>query len=155
MHKGLDYYFEGHHFKLNPATINKGYLMDALLLRVVAEEACLPKCFDQIWLAMEGDWGGQHYLTVPIKHLTKHTSRKAITRTLNIMDKIAWDCNKGDGCSFCFMLFDNCSSPMFGPEFIDGLWIHEEFKDIRKVIVDGLCLPKNIFIQIGDGSVNK
>ncbi|MFC1640428.1 hypothetical protein ACFL2D_00080 [Patescibacteria group bacterium] len=46
------------------------------------------------WLVMTGDWGGEVYLTIPYKLI----GRKAqILALLRMIDKIAWDCNEGEG----------------------------------------------------------
>jgi len=49
------------------------------------------------WLVLEGDWGGQIYLTVPWSQVGP---KARIEQLLEELDKKAWDCNRGEGASF-------------------------------------------------------
>jgi hypothetical protein len=47
-----------------------------------------------VWLVLQGDWGGQIYLTVPWKCVTYNAK---IGELLRAMNKQAWGCNGQDG----------------------------------------------------------
>ncbi len=47
-----------------------------------------------VWLVLEGDWGGQIYLTVPWKCVAHHAK---IGELLRAMNGLAWGCNGHDG----------------------------------------------------------
>ncbi len=86
------------------------------------------------WLVLEGDWGGQIYLTVP-RRLVGDVS--GIEMLLSELNRIAWPCNDGEGA--CASLYDPMSydqtaddgvcGGMGGGELTDGLWLHEEFDE--------------------------
>jgi hypothetical protein len=87
------------------------------------------------WLVLEGDWGGQIYLTVP-SHLVGEGAR--VDELLEKLDAFAWDCNEGDGRSVYLyepeadeLAFadDGSTVGTTGYRFMDRLWIHPEFKD--------------------------
>ena len=100
------------------------------------------------WLVMEGDWGGQLYLTVPLTRLGPKANPEQLLLEL---DKKAWECNEGDGTRMYLyspsamwkqMEADDdpdeedpwspedayCISGGMGGGFChDGLWLHTEF----------------------------
>ncbi len=78
---------------------------------------------------MEGDWGGQIYLSCPMKHV--NCSRETLQQLLKYLNNIAWDCNEGDGTLLRFQRQspgDEIWGGMGGGKVVDGLWIHEEFE---------------------------
>ncbi|MDF1497256.1 MAG: hypothetical protein P1P90_04300 [Patescibacteria group bacterium] len=104
------------------------------------------------WLIMEGDFGGQIYLTVPLKLLG---SKANPIQLLAELDKIAWDCNEGDGTylylhspSLCLKAMQTAtiedededfdpealanwiSGGMGGGECQSTIWIHPEFSKL-------------------------
>lgn len=77
-----------------------------------------------VWLVLEGDWGGQIYLTVPW-HLVGENAK--IGNLLTRLDKLCWPYNKGDGASA--YLIDGvtvgvCGGMGGGGLNEDGLWLH-------------------------------
>lgn len=86
------------------------------------------------WLILEGDWGGQIYLTVP-SHLVGDWAR--VDELLEKLDTHAWDCNEGLGRSgFLYdpsedghTSEDGFPGGMGGGQLEDRLWLHEEFQD--------------------------
>ena len=95
---------------------------------------------------MEGDYGGQIYLTCPVR-LVKCTE-ETLKRLLSKIDKGEWDCNEGGGASMSFGRAkpgDGVSGGMGGGEVQEGLWMHGGIhpnlaKLIRQVISGELDL---------------
>lgn len=54
--------------------------------------------FNDLYLILEGDWGGQIYLTLPLK-LVKIDKRQIID-ILFYLDNLAWPFNENQGCQF-------------------------------------------------------
>jgi hypothetical protein len=88
------------------------------------------------WLVLEGDWGGQIYLTIPWR-LVGHDA--LVGALLHWLDWLAWECNEGDGARAS--LYDptrhgddpeeGIDGGMGGGELRDGLWLHDEFASER------------------------
>ncbi len=84
------------------------------------------------WLVLEGDWGGQIYVTVPWRLVVADAR---VDLLLSELDRIAWSCNDGAGCfshlydpRLCGDLpVDGVSGGMGGGALEDGLWLHGEF----------------------------
>ena len=49
---------------------------------------------------MEGDWGGQIYLSIPFALLPDDITFEQIDFALEAIDAESWDCNEGDGRSW-------------------------------------------------------
>ncbi len=103
------------------------------------------------WLVLEGDWGGQIYLTVPWRLVGP---RPRIGTLLAELDCLAWACNQGQGAAAGLyepklvlrdMLRDadvpeetrreleewlraSVSGGMGGGRLEQGLWLHDEFR---------------------------
>jgi 3-methyladenine DNA glycosylase AlkD len=78
---------------------------------------------------IEGDYGGQVYLTCPMKYVK--CSHKALLQLASDLDSIYWDDEEG-----CRVYYENYKPPhgifggMGGGVLVDGLWVHPEFEDI-------------------------
>lgn len=84
------------------------------------------------YVIMEGDDGGQIYLSCPMKLV--NCSEETLHTLLKDLDTIAWDCNEGEGRGLFYeKLFpgDGISGGMGGGDVEEGLWIHEEFIDLQ------------------------
>jgi hypothetical protein len=83
---------------------------------------------ESTWLVLQGDWGGQVYLTVPSSLLGPNAKPQGL---LSEMDKYAWDCNEGDGASLFHVQVKHpqhgISGGMGGGRLTNGLWLHDEF----------------------------
>ena len=85
-----------------------------------------------IWLVLEGDWGGQIYLTVPWKLLGADPK---VLPLLKSLDREAWSCNRGEGRQ-AYLLSPrergqktrDVTGGMGGGRLTDGLWLHREFE---------------------------
>ncbi|WP_289355064.1 hypothetical protein [Paenibacillus sp. S-12] len=53
------------------------------------------KAIPDTYVIMEGDWGGQIYLSYPMKYI--NCSEEILHNLLDDLDSIAWDCNEGEG----------------------------------------------------------
>ena len=77
---------------------------------------------------MEGDYGGQIYLTCQMKHIK--CDEETMNKLLHDLDRIEWGCNDEDeGSSIDY----HCVKPgygviggMGGGVVVNGLWIHED-----------------------------
>lgn len=81
------------------------------------------------YVIMEGDWGGQIYLSCPIE-LVK-CNEKSLGILLDDLDEIAWGCNEGEGKGLFYEIHlpgDGVGGGMGGGLVEEGLWIHDEFK---------------------------
>lgn len=79
------------------------------------------------WLVLEGDYGGQIYLTVPKSLVGENADTKTLLAEL---DAKAWDCNEGEGASVYLHTAtknNGVSGGMGGGELTSYLWLHEEF----------------------------
>lgn len=87
------------------------------------------ECPDGVMI-LQGDWGGQIYVVCPVRMVT--CSQAALDDLLQELDKIAWNCNDGEGASVYFeraALGYGIAGGMGGGYAIDGIWIHQEFVD--------------------------
>ena len=77
------------------------------------------------YVIMEGDWGGQIYLTCPAKYIV--CDEDVLKEILKKLDQTSWECNGGDGAGIRFETYDlgdEVSGGMGGGMIMDGLWIH-------------------------------
>lgn len=110
-------------------------------------------------LVMEGDWGGQIYLTVPVQLVI--TPEESVSRLLQELDKIAWACNEGSGMGmYCVpsRQKDGVDGGMGGGKlFPDAVWLHGHFQhergfqkaEVLKLIRDLLGLSPDVKIVMG------
>ena len=64
-----------------------------------------------VYLVLEGDWGGQIYLTVPF---AKVGSNAKLEELLQILDKAAWPCNDEEGVGIALYPVKNLRRGIFG-----------------------------------------
>ena len=110
----------------------------------------LRKNAKRIWLVLEGDHGGQIYLTV---RLDKLGDGALFASLLKKLDTAAWPENDlGD--SWDLYLTDHprrgVEGGMGGGRLRDGVWLHEEFhrdKKWRKMVREELKLKKGTRIS--------
>ena len=76
-----------------------------------------------LWLVLEGDYGGQIYLTLPWRLVRKGAK---IARLLCELDQFAWECNGGDGTDV--HVVDGDCNWLDVDMLKDGLWVHPEFE---------------------------
>lgn len=77
------------------------------------------------YVVMQGDWGGQIYLTCPIKCVT--CDEYMLKKVLRKLDGMCWGCNAGAGADLCYETHrsgDVVPGGMGGGLATDGLWIH-------------------------------
>ena len=78
---------------------------------------------------IEGDYGGQVYLTCPMKYVK--CSHKALLQVASDLDGMYWDNEQG-----CNVYYEDYKSPhgvfggMGGGVVIDGLWMHPDFDEV-------------------------
>jgi len=89
-------------------------------------------------LIMEGDYGGQIYLTCPMKYV--QCGPEAIKQLILELDSMAWACNEGDGAEISYMTHwdgsdgESVGGGMGGGFVVDGLWVHGEFSKLKDSI---------------------
>jgi hypothetical protein len=86
-------------------------------------------------LVMEGDYGGQIYLSCPMKLV--QCGPKEIESVLRDLDTMAWGCNEGDGADTYYLRRQSGQGiwgGMGGGIVLDGLWVHEEFTHLKDAI---------------------
>jgi hypothetical protein len=79
------------------------------------------------YVIMEGDWGGQIYLTAPV-HLLRCGAAE-LESILGELDAHAWSCNDGEGRGFFFEehgASEGISGGMGGGATLSDLWLHPE-----------------------------
>lgn len=69
------------------------------------------------YLILSGDWGGQIYLTVPLKEVKNPSN---ILGLLRKMDEFAWSCNEGEGREGYLVVLDSSDSLCIGGR--NGRW---------------------------------
>ncbi len=77
-------------------------------------------------LVLEGDWGGQIYLTVP---WTLVGEDPQIAELHQILDEIAWACNGGEGMHMYFVdsREEDVAGGMGGGLLCETVWMHPKF----------------------------
>ncbi len=86
------------------------------------------------WFILEGDWGGQIYLTIPIAKTTAERAQQA----LRIIDAVEWSCNERRGASFYTQdgqPGDGVWGGMGGGLLTEGLWTHHHLNPALKLWV--------------------
>lgn len=93
-----------------------------------------------IHLILEGDWGGQIYLSVPVDKI--NCDIDDINKVLQLLDQIAWKINEGEGASYYFAKFNHVEDSgiipggMKGGQYNDNLWLQEEFNsDVMNQVI--------------------
>ena len=82
------------------------------------------KTIDNACMILEGDYGGQIYLTCPMKYVK--CSENTILGLLESIDKIEWDDSEGTGVFFEIVpIGQGVAGGMGGGAVIDGIWLHE------------------------------
>ncbi len=85
---------------------------------------------------LEGDWGGQVYLTCPTKYV--QCDEETLKNLLREINYIEWGCNEGDGAKIDYRRAnpgDNVGGGMGGGVVDDGLWIHPDIADDKKELI--------------------
>jgi hypothetical protein len=80
---------------------------------------------------LEGDWGGQIYLTAQARHLS--CSHEALVQLLADLDSVAWESNRGEGTDLRFeerAVGSVILGGMGGGVVVDGVWMHEQFEEL-------------------------
>ncbi len=78
----------------------------------------------EYWV-LEGDYGGQVYLTIP-KH---YATQAKVAAALCIIDALEWDCNGSEGASYYRArgnIGDAVWGGMGGGQTAEGLWLHKD-----------------------------
>ncbi|WP_025678832.1 hypothetical protein [Paenibacillus massiliensis] len=84
------------------------------------------------YVIMEGDWGGQIYLSCPMDIVK--CNEDTLKNLLIDLDIIAWECNEGEGIGLYYEVpqpGEGIGGGMGGGEITEKLWIHEEFSDLN------------------------
>lgn len=87
-------------------------------------------------VVLEGDWGGQIYLTCPLKYVK--CDEQTLKKLLREIDTFEWDCNEGDGTHMTYVRVnpgDNVGGGMGGGAVENGLWIHPDIADDKKELI--------------------
>ena len=97
------------------------------------------------YVVMQGDWGGQIYLTCPIKLVA--CDEYMLKKILRKLDAMCWGCNGGEGADLCYETHvpgDFVSGGMGGGLATDGLWIHPKIleEDNVNAEVESIILGK-------------
>ena len=85
------------------------------------------RAFDDGVVILEGDYGGQIYLTCPVGMV--HCSPEALRQLLVEIDAKCWACNEGEGAGIYYERKPAGSGVwggMGGGAVTTGLWLHEE-----------------------------
>ncbi len=83
------------------------------------------------YLVVEGDYGGQIYLTLPVRLL--ECSEKTLAELVEELDRIAWAGQGADVYYERHKVGDGIVGGMGGGRITDDLWLHEEFVDLGLV----------------------
>jgi hypothetical protein len=96
------------------------------------------KQFDNSYMVLVGDDGGQTYLTIPAR-LVK-LDQHSINRLHKALDTLCWFCNDDNSMIHCYFEIRKMNSSggggMGGHIYIDKLWVHKELEGIYKNIDD-------------------
>ena len=104
----------------------------------------LARQFSDAYVVMEGDWGGQIYLTAPVRLV--RCTMKDLERLLARLDRIAWLCNEGEGCGVFFerhATFEGIPSGMGGGVTTEDVWLHPDlrrFEDLVRDVLRGISV---------------
>jgi hypothetical protein len=85
-----------------------------------------------VFVILEGDWGGQIYLTAPAAAI--RCDERSLRRLLRDLDRVAWQSNGGDGAGIRYERHPDRSSLAAGmggaAVFADSLWLHPRLDDL-------------------------
>ncbi|MCU6792613.1 hypothetical protein OB236_10825 [Paenibacillus sp. WQ 127069] len=87
------------------------------------------------YVIMEGDWGGQIYLSCPMSLV--ECSEEELQTLLIDLDKVAWGCNDVYGRGLYYEIHFS-EEGIGGGMITDTLWVHDEF--IEKNLKDQIYL---------------
>ncbi|ANY67864.1 hypothetical protein BBD42_16325 [Paenibacillus sp. BIHB 4019] len=91
------------------------------------------KNYENAYLVMEGDYGGEIYLVCPVKII--RCSSQTLSRLLEDIDRLYWEDEDGRGIYFeLFNIGDIVSGGMGGGVATNRLWVHEELLSIENEI---------------------
>jgi hypothetical protein len=94
------------------------------------------KKYNDSYMIMEGDWGGQIYLSIPVKKI--NCDQVTLIKLLNEIDRTEWRCNCGKGSGIYFER-KNIGEELVGGEgggiATNGLWVHENLNEIKDKIL--------------------
>jgi hypothetical protein len=77
-------------------------------------------------MVMEGDDGGQIYLTYPVRYI--HCHEAALRQLLEDVDGLGWEDMSGAGMFYEILpVGSDVAGGMHGGEVVDGLWLHPWF----------------------------
>ena len=97
-----------------------------------------------VYLVLEGDWGGQIYLTVPFSKVGLNAK---LGELLQMLDKAAWSCNDEEGAGIALYPVKNLRRGVFGGmgggELTSSVWLHpdEDFDQFRS---DGMTAIRQL-----------
>ena len=83
-----------------------------------------------------GDWGGQVYLTCPMKYIK--CDEESLEKLLCQIDDIEWDCNEGEGTYITYLRGDRgdwIGGGMGGGFVENGLWINPDIQSRTKKLI--------------------
>lgn len=93
------------------------------------------KEYNDAYMIMEGDDGGQIYLSIPIKFIK--CNYETLKKLLKYLDNIAWPENQDDMAKIFFERLnegDVIIGGMGGGLATNSLWLHDKFANIRNKI---------------------
>jgi|TARA_Y100000310_G_C20261811_1_gene613974 hypothetical protein len=93
------------------------------------------KKYDDSYMVMEGDWGGQIYLSIPVKKIK--CNYNTLKNLLNEIDKKEWECNEGDGSGIYFErknAGEGITGGIGGGVASENLWVHEDLDEVKNKI---------------------
>ena len=100
-------------------------------------------------MVLEGDWGGQVYLTVPADRLGPNAHPETL---LERLDRIAWPSNEGEGARVSredAALDEGIPGGMGGGYvYADAVWLHPEFTSEVEMVRTLLDLTPETTIRL-------
>lgn len=99
------------------------------------------RCHDDGVAILEGDWGGQIYVVVPVKMI--RCSEATLRQLLFQLNSEAWPCNENNGASIYYErnpAGSGVAGGMGGGESTGDLWVHSEFDPFAgqiRAVIDG------------------
>jgi hypothetical protein len=85
---------------------------------------------ENAYVILQGDWGGQIYVTVPVSRVG--CSHEQLAVLLRKLDQHEWECNEGDGAEMFFERLSpgaGVSGGMGGGAATDNVWIHPSLEE--------------------------